>query len=442
MIQMIRRMIAMSKEYAIAKLQSESFKKTEKGATVKGVIATTARARYRAIRFSERALKQMARKIKNGKDVQVRAGHDSGLAIGKPLSAEYDYSEKRVISTFEILEGLKLQRSGFAQSGYAESDDYLKAVEQGVLTDLSCGVEVKRLNCSYCNEEMIPKTMFGFLMGFQCKNGHMPGQTIYVGKGKRGKEESKKKKPGYKKYDIEGIMDSVDIFEFSLVGRAAIPGSEILSKIKQAFSNNELDDEQIDFLTDRFALTFSDEGIDFDKVTLDNLNGVYLMDNTEALKKQIEDKDALIQKMSANLQAADDQNNEMDSKLLDLEAENQDLRVSKKDVEALEEKIEKLEAEAKDYNANSHKIVLYDQLVDKAIAEAVFQWTRAESATGRKPTPEAQEKQEADYRRIGNYETILTHADQDRRTATRAQGQKVDRFKTAGTPDLDVSRLS
>ena len=433
----------MSNAYTIAKLQTESYKETDKGAVIKGVIATTERARYRAIRFSERALKQMNRKINGGEDVQVRVGHDKGLPIGKPLSAEYDYSNKRVISTFEVLDGLDLQRSGFSQSGYAKSGDYLKAVQEGVITDLSCGVNVKKMTCSYCSEQMDPKSIFGFFLGFQCKNGHVPGSTIYVGKGKQGKEESKKKKPGYKKYDIEGIMDSVDIFEFSLVSQAAIPGSKILSKIKQAFSANELDDEQIDFLTDRFALTFSDEGIDFDKVTLENLNGVYLMDNTEALNKIIEDKDELIKKMTANLQAADDQNNEMDAKLLDLEAENQDLRVSKKEVEELEEKIEKLEAEAKDYKANSHKISLYDQLVDQAITEAVFQWTRAESATGRKPSMEEQEKTEANYRRIGNYETILAHANQDRRTAARAQGQKADRFKSqSGAADLDVSRLS
>ena len=425
----------MSKEFVSVKLESQSVKDTDTHAIFNGVVATDSVARNRGIKFSDRALRSMARKINSGNDVRVQVEHNQDFSVGKPLSGKFNYGSNQVESTFDIQKGLEIQRSGFTSSGYATTDDYIKSIRAGTLSDISAGVEVQRMECSYCKEEMKPETIFGFLLGFSDKNGHRPNTTIYVDK--NGKE-SKEKKSGSRKIDILGVMDKVDIFEFSLVNRGAIPGSEIISKIENAYKNGKLTDDQIQLLVNRYPITFSDEGI-----KLNNPSGENTMDNIEVLQQQIKDQSVLIEKMTATQNAADDQVSELDAKVQDLEDENTDLRSSIQNSDEQLKQIEELQEEINNYKQNSHKIALYDNLVDKATAEAVFQWGRSESAKGRKVDEAGKENQAKEYKRIGNYETILTHADQDRRYANNAARSNANRSDgTEESKKLDSDRLS
>ena len=422
-------------------LKNEVPEETDTHAFFRGTVATNQIAESRGLRFNDRSLRQIARSINNG-EIKVQVGHDQGFAIGKALEARFNYDEKTVEAIFDIQKRLRIQRSGFAsQSGYETSDDYINALRAGTLDGMSMGVNVKKVLCDYCSLEMEPVKFFDFVVGFRDKNGHVPKMVIY--KDSSGKEH-KVKKSGTKEIIITGAMDDVDPFEVSLVNREAIPGSKVDATVENAVKEGRLTTEQFQMISDGYQMTFSDDRVIYNIPFAQKSDmGGFQMNHEEKLQEQINNQNQLIAKMQSNQTAADTQINELDAKVIELEDENKELRASKELSESQAKQIAELQEELQKFNEESYKVKLYDNLLEESINEAVYQWTRAENASGRKVTTELQEKQANVYKTIGNYKTIMAHAEQDRRTATQQHRIRLNESNDAtGTGvKLDTSRL-
>ena len=431
----------MSNEYLTFALTSEIPQETDTHAFFTGIVATDQIAESKGVRFNDRALRQIARTINEDK-IKVQTGHDNSYAIGKSHSAKYDRVDSSVEAVFDIQKDLEIQRTAFSPAGYSNTDDYIAAVRGKTLTDISVGVEVKRMLCDYCDLEMEPQTFedLDLVFGFRDKNGHKPNQIIYTdSKGREYRKDGR----GRKKKKIIGVMDRVIPFEFSLVNHGAIPGSEITSKLEQAFKEGQLTADHLAMLSDRYCMFFSDNKVSYFIPTQLTSTGGAKMSNVEQLEQQVANQNVLIAKMESNQQVTDQQINELDSKVLDLEDENKELRTFKEQAGEKDAKIKELEDELSNLSVNAHKIQLYDALVNNAAAEAVYQWTRAQGAQGRNPSIEEQEKQSEIFKKIGNYETIMSHADQDRRFATQQQRLRVGTSdNSTNKPQINDARLS
>lgn len=439
----------MSNQYIDVRFQESDEKETKTHAYFNARVATDAIAQTKGIgaglRFNTKSLRKMARDINTPGKVKVQVGHDQDFAIGKPIKAKYNRSENSTEALFDIQKGLKIQRAGLlSPSGYESSDDYINAIRGGTLDKISAGMYVKKVDCGRCGEQMAPVLLYDWSIGWRDKNGHIADTYIYVNsKG----EEFKTKKRGTKEVYIFGYMDEIDTFEFSLVNRGAIPGAEIIKKIEQAYNAGELEDYHLALLAKQDFVTFSNDKLVFDKPKRSRksftIGGKKTMDRTEQLELELENRDKLIQKMKDTQAEWDVRDAEQEEEIITLTDENNSLKETAKQAEEYKKKIDELEAQATELAANAHKVKLYDNLVEKAVHEAVFQWTRAQGASGRNPNAEAQEKQAEAYRTMGNYEMIMAYADQDRRLAVQKNkvqlNSKADDDKTS---NLDFNRLS
>ena len=415
-------------------------KETETHAIFTGTIATNKSAPNRHFRFTNRSLRSMARQINSDKIINVRVEHNQDFTIGKPLNAKFEYTEERTVATFDIQKDLEIQRSGFnSPSGYANSNDYISAIKGGTLKGISVGIRPERIKCSHCGEDMEPEIFFGMHVGYVDKNGHRKGMKFYVDK--NGKE-SKKKTYGSKEVLIIAEMEEVDLFEFSVVNRPAIPGSEIFKKIQKTFSDGLFSDDHLKYLASEHSLSFSEDGVHL----LGDSNKKYhygglTVDNTELLQSEIKQKDEVILKLQDAQAATDDHVEKLDADLLQLQDENKELRELKKGSEERDVELAKLRKEKQEFAAEQYKIELYNNLVEEMIVEAVEQWARVETADGRKPTFEERNTKAEHYRSIGNYKTIETHADADRRLATTKYRVKANKgTESASGSKVDFDR--
>lgn len=208
-------------------------------------------------RMGEKALRKFARAAQAG--VKVLGEHNSqSQPIGRSLRGRYDPVEKTTLSRFYIQRGLEL-RAGFNGGGYANTDSYIAAAQEGTARDLSVGAMVNKQTCDFCGSEMKRFSFFGMTF-ITDDNDHYPGQKLYKDKdGKLTTEVTKR----LTKERITATIEDAELFEFSLVAFGAVPGAEIQQQLIKAWESGELTEQHLAQLDDRFAIKSGSSGLIF-----------------------------------------------------------------------------------------------------------------------------------------------------------------------------------
>lgn len=195
--------------------------------------------------LSDKVLRGFAASARSEKGVMVLANHNRGQMVGRSLTGKYINNEE-VQSSFFIRPELEFAGSTlFGSSGYKSTDDYIKAIDSGVYTDISVGFRDYTEVCDLCSEEVKPGFFFS-----GCANGHYPGQRLYIDKD--GVEFSEPGK-GRKEVVVTSQITDGTLFEYSLVDLGAVPGAEI---VQQAQLRN-IGDREKKYMLDRYQIDLS-----------------------------------------------------------------------------------------------------------------------------------------------------------------------------------------
>ena len=158
---------------------------------------------------SEKFMKQMRTQLNTGK-IPFVAGHNMNRVLGKCRSGKMESNDTRLIAETDVLRGWNYGIS---------SDEFIKGVENEMLTDVSGGYRIKAASCTICNKQAyISRTAESF--EDKCWE-HLPGRK-YKGKVAKWKLE-------------EG-----EIIELSVVPVGANHNAEILDYTKQLVEETEL----------------------------------------------------------------------------------------------------------------------------------------------------------------------------------------------------------
>lgn len=194
--------------------------------------------------LNSKVLRGFAKKAREG--VMVLANHSRGDTVGRSQSGTYT-QDGEVRSKFYIQRGLEFSGGGiFSSGGYKSTDDYISAINKGTYRDVSVGFQNYTEMCDYCGEEIKGSWLFS-----GDKNGHYPGQKIYVDD--QGNEFSEPAK-GLTEVLITAEVTTGDLFEYSLVDIGALPGAEVLAQAKL----HQIDPQHKEYLLNR-------HGIDLDQ---------------------------------------------------------------------------------------------------------------------------------------------------------------------------------
>lgn len=176
-------------------------------------------------------LENFAEEAANGVTVLDSHNHRT-VGIGRSISG--DLIENEVFSDFYILKGLDLNNQSFRTS-----DSFMKAIDAGMLQDVSVGFYGHREICQICDEE---------LWGGKCR--HWPGASYII------EEDGRQDIVVCTTLIVDGHLS-----EFSLVYDGALEGAEIVEKaIKKAERTlTDLNTKQKADITSKF-------GVDFDKI--------------------------------------------------------------------------------------------------------------------------------------------------------------------------------
>ena len=199
-------------------------------------------------RFGDNALKQMAEGARKGVKILPEHNH-SGQPIGKTLGGTYDETDNVVSSKFYLQRGLEI-RSGMNSGGYATSDDYIAAAEEGTSDNLSVGARVNKETCDICGEEMHSYSFFGMRF-VEDTNGHYPGKKILVNSKN---EEQTKPGKGITEKRVTATIEDTELMEVSMVAFGANRDAVITSELQTAFQAGELNEKHLLQLNDRFSI--------------------------------------------------------------------------------------------------------------------------------------------------------------------------------------------
>ena len=410
-------------------LKAGSAKETGNKTEFEGIISST-RLDHHYERFSVPALEKMAKRANKG--VKVLAEHNSaGQPIGRSMSASYDKETEQITSKFYIQKGLQLRASAF-ESGYADSDSYIAAAQEGTTDGLSVGALVNKEVCDHCGEDMKRFTLFGMQFVY-CKNQHYPGQKLYIDKD--GKEHYSPEK-GRKEKLVTATIEDADLFEFSMVAFGANPDAQITEELQKAFDAGELSELHLAQLNDRFAIKLRDKKL---------VGGIPPMlggaDMATPIADQDQDQDqdkdqepttdptpepTPVQKAEPTpkpLPAFEDKSlhdalksdlDEANEIIDELEEENERLKTYETQCEELQKDLQKKDAEIAALNAARAtidkkvvKIQKYEQLVIKAVDTAMYQFTRTKHTF----RPGEEDAKKAELLAMDDYERIMGWAD-------------------------------
>ena len=158
---------------------------------------------------SEKFMKQMRAQLNTGK-IPFVAGHDMDKVLGKCRSGKMQDNDTRLIAETDVLRGWNYGIS---------SDEFIKGVENGMLTDVSGGYRINAASCTICNKQAyISRSAESY--EDKCWE-HLPGRK-YKGK--------------VAKWNLE----DGEIIELSGVPLGANKKSEILEFTKQLADETEL----------------------------------------------------------------------------------------------------------------------------------------------------------------------------------------------------------
>ena len=424
-------------------IKSDSATPTGNKTEFEGIISST-RLDSQHEQFGVDALKEMAKRANRG--VKVLTEHNAmGQPIGRSLSAEYNPKEETVTARFYIQKGLNL-RFGVNAGGYADSDSYIAAAQEGTTDGLSVGAIVKKETCNHCGAAMKRFSFFGmtFIMD---KNNHYPGQVIYLDKDEK---EHREYKEGLTKKLITATIDEAELMEFSLVAFGANPDAEITEELQKAFKNGELTEAHLDQLNDRFAIKVHDNRL---IGGLPPMIGGHTMSSTNPEPQ--DDKTTQTPEPAADptpepAPAFEDKSlvKELQSDLADkeltistLEAENDKLKIYEErsvelegQLKAKDEEIAKLNAMKIHTDAKVVKIQKYDALCENARDWSVKQFVRCQGTALRAGEENAFRSR---VEKMDDYEQIMEWGNLYR---SRSVDRDNRRTKVKSTPESILER--
>ena len=412
-------------------LKSDSARTSGNKTEFEGII-TSSRIDSHYERIGIDALKSMAKKANRG--VKVLTEHNSqGQPIGRSLSAEYDPKTEQVTSRFYIQKGLNL-RSGFNSGGYADSDSYIAAAQEGTTDGLSIGALVKKETCDFCGTAMKRMSFFGMTF-VSCENRHYPGQKIYKDeKGNRTTEITKN--PTDER--VTATIDEAELMEFSMVAFGANPDAEITEELQKAFEEGQLDEMHLAQLNDRYAI----------KVHGDQLIGGIppMLTGGKTMSTDVKDPqdatttdktaDATPEPATTTPEPAPAFHDKSLSKELQadlaaaqveigaLETENERLKVYEERSVELESELRAKDAEIERLTAaqgDTVKIQKYELLCERAVDWSVRQFNRSKSTALR---PGEEDAERARLTRMNDYEQIMEWGNLYRNRAIERDNRK------------------
>ena len=361
--------------------------------------------------MGERALRSFARSASKG--VKVLGEHNNmSQPIGRSLRGRYDAAEKATYSKFYIQRGLDL-RSGFNGGGYANTDSYIAAAEEGTTTDLSIGAFVDKETCNFCGEDMNRFSFFGMTF-IEDKNGHYPGQKIYLDKkGNKTTDVTKR----LTKERVTATIEEARLVEFSLVAFGAVPDAEIQQDLIKAWQSGKLSEKHLMQLDDRFAIKSSETGLVFPIDPSGWANGGAR--SQIVVPKRIGGSDMSVEQLERDLAASKELNDNLQKALEDATTELEFARekiVQLEDYEAQvgqlqdalkqkDDELADLEANNASVKANEYRLRQLDDLLAKERAEAMHQYVRANPTASDK----SRDKEEAKLENIQDLDAIRSH---------------------------------
>ena len=208
-------------------------------------------------------LRNFARQAKSG--VQVKDSHEWKNGFGRTFDAKYEKSESRVVSGLRITRDMPLGDS----KSYPNSDAFVTAIEDEIITQVSIGAYGGDLVCNICNASMYSSR--------DCY--HWPLITYLV-------------------TDDDGVKEKVvctatyvggKLREVSLVDKGACPGAEILKvRLDDQLEKGIISDSHLYLVKSMYGLP---EGMGFSYPSGDlGVGGSGLSDSgTDDLDKLVDD---------------------------------------------------------------------------------------------------------------------------------------------------------
>lgn len=370
-----------------------------------GIISSTTLTSY-FNHFTPDALKMMARDANKG--VPVLPEHASGgQPIGKSISAKYDEKTGNLTSRFYIQKGLQM-RSGFNSGGYADSDSYISAMEEGTSDKLSIGAYIKNEECDVCGTKVRRGSFFGMMFAY-CERGHRPGQVLYVDN--KGKESAEPKK-GFKKTRVTSSITDSELAEFSVVTMPANPDARITKELQQAFERGDLTDFQMEVLADnnivayggKLTLGGSDMSQDLDNVQTQADDAT---EPTEPTPLPNINELQTVRKELAVLQANFDKIVQDNNALQDYE---QRFVNAQEELKASNERVQELETELEGYQ-NDSKVSRYNALLREkreAVVRAYIRYKDRTLLSGEEDAVRERMGRIEDHRELDEYIGLYT----------------------------------
>ena len=95
-------------------------------------------------RMTEKTLKNFARDL--GKNIQFKDSHQYGHGFG--VSTRGEYEDDKVTGEFKLVSGFQLRNAS-----YPSSDEFIRAISEGIITKVSVGFSGGTRTCSICKSE-------------------------------------------------------------------------------------------------------------------------------------------------------------------------------------------------------------------------------------------------------------------------------------------------
>lgn len=364
-----------------------------------------------------------------GQGVAILDSHNHRtVGIGRSISGEL--IDQSVYSNFYILKGLDLNNQSFRTS-----DSFMRAIDSGMLTDVSVGFYGHSEICQLCNEELWNGSCF-----------HWPGMSYII------EDDGKKEIQVCTTLIVDGHLS-----EFSLVYDGALQGATIveksLQKAQNLYENKRFTDEHQRILNERFNIRFNQNGrATYEGQSLEHsrplsLPGINLntnnnnneegptvdhkdkVDEQAQIIKDLRESNASLKESSKNVESLKAENDTLKERNSDLEQSVQvkedligTLRNDKKELKDKVDALQSLEEDAKRYRE-----------VKEARAEKCLEsWTSAEKLKEREiPEDEIERKKKA----FMNLETLEDIDEQKSLYDERIQAREDAKQNKAETPD-------
>lgn len=336
-----------------------------------GTIANTNLTSYYN-HLSPSTLRSFAKNAREG--VNVLANHNRGQVVGRSTSGTFT-KDGEVRSDFYIQPGLNFANSPlFGSSGYASTDDFLKAIDAGTYRDVSVGFNQYKEFCDYCGEQV----KYGFFYAGD-KNGHSPGMTIYVDK--YGEEYDEPGK-GRTEVLITSEITEGNLYEYSLVDMGALPGAEILKQAELA----KIGDREKSYLFNRYGVNFS-EPDQMKEKTFRFVEPIQLLPENKSYSfpKGDFNMDPITQAGQETLEALQAENVRLANENREFQAQSDtyqqgqiELTKKSEELKAASEKIAELEEKDR---INEAKLAEYNMEKDRLIEYTFSEYTRAKGGT-------------------------------------------------------------